>query len=121
MRKHWFRSIGFGGLSAIGLVLGLQQAAPAADNVKEIEIVRNATRKFVFAEPNVTINAGQSIKWHGKEAVPHQLDGNPPSPLFKATPEFKPPETATVRFDKPGVIPYHCNIHPTMVGTITVK
>ncbi len=114
MRKHWFRSIGLGGLSAMGLVLGLQQAASAAD--KKIEIVRKAGR-FVFAEPNVTINVGQSVEWWGTDSAPHQLDGNPP---FKPTPEFTPPGTATETFDTAGVIKYHCTIHGSMQGTITV-
>jgi plastocyanin len=118
MRKHWFRSIGLGGLSAIGLVLGLQQAASAAD--KKIEIVRKAGR-FVFAEPHVTINVGQSVEWWGTDPAPHQLDGNPPTPDFPPTPEFTPPGTATVTFKKAGVIPYHCTIHGSMQGTITVK
>jgi plastocyanin len=118
MRKHWFRSIGLGGLSAIGLVLGLPQAVPAADNVKRIEIIRDKG-KFVFAEPNVTINVGQSVEWFSKiPNAPHQLAGDPP---FMDTAEFTPPATATEQFKTPGVMNYHCTIHPSMKGTITVK
>jgi plastocyanin len=116
MRKHWFRSIGLGGLSAIGLVLGLQQAASAAD--KKIEIVRKAG-KFVFADPDVTIAKGQSVEWFSKiPNAPHQLAGDPP---FMDTAEFTPPATATQKFETPGVMKYHCTIHPSMKGTITVK
>ena len=118
MRKHWFRSIGLCGLSAIGLVLGLQQAARAADNVKMVEITRDKG-KFVFAEPDIKIDKGQSVEWSSKILnVPHQLAGDSP---FKDTAEFKPPETATQKFDTAGVMNYHCTIHPSMKGTITVK
>jgi plastocyanin len=119
MRKHWFHSIGLGGLSAIGLMLGLQQAASAADNLK-IEIVRQAG-KFVFAPVDVTIAAGQSVEWFSQPPTtnaPHQLVGDPP---FKPTAEFTPPKTATQTFATPGVMKYHCAIHPSMKGTITVK
>jgi plastocyanin len=117
MRKHWFRSIGLSGLSAIGLVLGLQQAASAANNLK-IEIVRQAG-KFVFADPAVKIDAGQSVEWFSNiPNAPHHLVGAPP---FQATVRFTPPQTATQKFDTPGVMNYHCTIHPSMQGTITVK
>ena len=88
MRKYWFRSIGLGGLSAIGLVLGLQQSAPAADNVK-VEIVRQAG-EFVFNPVDVTIAAGQSVEWFSKiTGAPHQLVGDQP---FKGTARFTPPK-----------------------------
>lgn len=117
MRKHWFVSIGLGGLSAIGLVLGLPQTAPAADNMK-IEIIRDKG-KFVFADPDVKIDAGQSVEWYSKIAgAPHHLAGDPP---FKDTVRFTPPETATQKFATPGVMKYHCTIHPSMKGIITVK
>jgi plastocyanin len=117
MRKHWFRSIGLGGLSAIGLVLGLQQAARAADNVKMIEIIRDKG-KFVFAPVDVAIATGESVEWSSKISAPHHLVGDPP---FKDTVRFTPPETATQKFGTPGVMNYHCTIHPSMKGTITVK
>lgn len=117
MRKHWLVSIGLGGLSAIGLVLGMQQSASAADNLK-IEIVRDKG-KFVFAPVDVAIPAGQSGEWFSNiPNVPHHLVGDPP---FKETVRFTPPATATQKFDKPGVMKYHCTIHPSMQGTITVK
>ena len=89
MRKHWFRSIGLGGLSAMGLVLGLQQAASAAD--KKIEIVRKAGR-FVFAEPNVTINVGQSVEWWGTDRPPISWMGIPHLNLRRSSrlPELRP-------------------------------
>jgi plastocyanin len=117
MRKHWLVSIGLGGLSAIGLVLGLPQTAPAADNVK-IEIIRDKG-KFVFAPVDVAIAAGQSVEWFSKIAgAPHHLVGDPP---FKDTVRFTPPATATQTFATPGVMKYHCTIHPSMQGTITVE
>ncbi len=117
MRKHWFVSIGLGGLSAIGLVLGLPQTAPAADYVK-IEIIRDKGA-LVFAPVDVAIAAGQSVEWFSKGPnVPHHLVGDPP---FKETVRFTPPATATQKFDSPGVMKYHCTIHPSMKGTVTVK
>ncbi len=50
----------FVGLSVTSLALS-QQPAPAADDNKTIEIVKNAGGKFVFSEPDVEIKPGQSI------------------------------------------------------------
>jgi plastocyanin len=75
----------------------------------------------MFAEPDVTITAGQSIKWVAKDAdVPHHLvdDGTNED----ITPEFQSPVMPTHKFEKAGIIKYHCTHHPdTMRGTITVK
>jgi plastocyanin len=43
-------------------MLGMLQVARAADNVKTIEIIRDKG-KFVFADPDVKIDAGQSVEW----------------------------------------------------------
>ena len=76
----------------------------------------------MFAEPNVSITAGQSIKWVAKDAdVPHHLveDGTGK----EITPDFESPITPTHKFETGGIIvKYHCTHHPdTMVGTITVN
>jgi plastocyanin len=89
----------------------------ASDNVK-IEIIRDKG-SLVFAPVDVAIAAGQSVEWFSKGPnVPHHLVGDPP---FKDTVRFTPPATATQKFDTPGVMNYHCTIHPSMKGTITVK
>jgi plastocyanin len=99
------------------------RAALAADDVKTIEIVLNAQGKFVFAEPDAKINAGQSIRWVPKDAdVPHHLVPDTANDALKDTGEFDSTNPPTQTFKSPGVIKYHCMIHPaTMKGTITVK
>jgi len=72
-------------------MLGLQQAASAADNLK-IEIVRQAG-KFVFAPKDVTFKAGESVEWFSKiPNAPHQLVGDPPfgvHPSPNSNPEIR--------------------------------
>jgi plastocyanin len=117
MRKRLIGSICLGGLSVVGLLLW-HQSARAAEDVKTIDIVLPGP---VFAEPNLTITAGQSIKWVAKDVhLPHQLveDGTGK----EITRHFESPETPTHKFETVGIVKYHCKYHPaTMVGTITVN
>jgi plastocyanin len=120
MRKQVTRSICLGAVCAIAGALGVLQLA-AADDVKIIEIVRNDAGKFVFAEPNVVIKAGQSIGWVAKDAgVPHQLVTDGANDAFKDTGEFDSTNPVGQQFDQPGVFGYICSFHPSMKGTITV-
>jgi plastocyanin len=119
-RLHW---MGVSSLLAVGFTFTLQLAAPAQDKEKTVDIVKNKDGAFVFADDNAKIDAGQSIKWVPKDAgVPHNLVPDNPKDAFKATGLFQSPKTATVKFEKAGVIDYHCTIHPkSMKGKITVK
>ena len=110
----------FIGLSVTSLALS-QQPAPAADDKKTIEIVKNAGGKFVFSEPNVEIKPGQSITWMAVDAeVPHQLVPAGEDDAFTDTGTFDATDPPTQSFDTPGTINYICSIHPSMKGTITV-
>lgn len=122
MRKQLF-SIGLRSGLAMILLICLQQAATAADDVTTVKIVRDASGNFVFDNPDVKIVAGQSITWVALDAqVPHRLVADPANPTaFKDTGEFNSSNPPTQKFDSPGVIKYFCLIHPaTMRGTITV-
>jgi plastocyanin len=131
MRKQLSGSICLGGLLVIGLLLWQPQAR-AADDTTTINIIPGPTTP-VLDPKNVTISAGQSIKW-----VPQPQEGGIPHHLFQIqimpdgtakeikeiTSEFNRNdfETATHKFETSGTINYHCQIHPkTMKGTITVK
>ena len=123
MRKQLVRSICLCGLSATALLLW-QQPAQAADDGKTIEIVFPGP---VFSPVNVSISKGQTIKWVTNpkdDATPHQLVSDPGTEKDLAfdTGEFTTPDTASHKFEKAGVIKYHCEVHPgTMKGTITVQ
>ena len=89
------------GLSVTSLVLS-QQSAPAADDKKTIEIVKNAGGKFVFSEPNVEIKPGQSIIWMAVDAeVPHQLVPAGEGDAFTDTGTFDATDPPTQSFDTP--------------------
>jgi plastocyanin len=119
VRQFLLSSIVAVALSLVGFALAQSAAAP--DAVKTIDIVKNADGNFVFSDPNAKVAAGQSIKWVAKVAnVPHQLVPDTDKDALKDTGEFDSTKAPAQKFGAAGTIKYHCAIHPSMKGTITV-
>jgi len=71
---------------------------------------------FAFHAADVTIPVGTKVKWVNRDSVSHTTtaDGGGWARTLGAD------ETYRRTFDTPGVFTYHCAIHPSMTGTITV-
>jgi len=73
---------------------------------------------FDFAPPSLDIAAGGSVTWTNKGNSGHTVtadDGSFTSSTIQSGESF------TQDFKKPGTYAYHCAIHPSMTGTITVS
>jgi amicyanin len=67
--------------------------------------------------PNVlNINQGDTVVWTNQDSVPHQVWDND----FKG-PVISNGQSYSFVFKDAGTFDYHCNIHPSMKGTIIVK
>jgi plastocyanin len=71
---------------------------------------------LAFHPGDLTIAAGTTVTWVNNDRVAHTAtsDDGVWSGDLAAGSSFE------FTFDTPGVYPYHCNIHPSMHGTITV-
>ena len=102
-------------LPALGLVL-CSVIASAGD-----EIVVVVIKDYKFIPPEVTIEAGQTIRWENHEKRQYH------SVWFEALGEEEPadylfPEDSYERrFDTAGEFPYRCGPHPEMIGSVTVE
>lgn len=79
---------------------------------------------FAFSPEEITIKKGTKVTWTNKDAAAHQIAANP-HPLHTSLPELTSPilaqgESYSFTFQKTGTIGYHCHLHPSMRGTITV-
>ncbi len=66
--------------------------------------------------PAVTAAAGETVVWKNLDGVAHTVtldDGSVDQTVA-------PGSQFSHAFDTPGTYPYHCNIHSTMKGTITI-
>lgn len=79
---------------------------------------------FAFSPEEITIKKGTKVTWTNKDAAAHQIAANP-HPLHTSLPELTSPilaqrESYSFIFQKTGTIGYHCHLHPSMRGTITI-
>lgn len=66
-----------------------------------------------------TVNAGQTISWRNADSITHSIAADNGS---FSTGNIAPGATsAPITMGTAGSFPYHCQIHPTMVGSLTVN
>ena len=111
-------------IAAVAVILGglLGSAAPALADTVEVKMgADNGLLQFVPSE--VTIKAGDTVKWVNNKLPPHNVKfpGNPA--YTKDGLMFSPGETYEVTFDEPGSYDYFCTPHrgAGMVGKVIVE
>jgi plastocyanin len=83
----------------------------AADSAVSIQ-------NFSFQPQSVTINVDETVTWTMKDAnTQHTVTANDNS--FSST-NLNTAQTYAHTFGQAGTFSYHCNIHPSMTGTVTV-
>ena len=73
-------------------------------------------RAYAPAELNVAV--GTSVTWTNNDSGSHTADSDAPGWNSGIIP---PRGTFSVTFQTAGTFPYHCSIHPGMVGRVTVR
>jgi plastocyanin len=127
------------------VVLAALLAAPAAAGGggcptyrEEVTAGRGAEEQTVPMEecaytPTILyVDEGTEVTWINMDGVPHTVTG---AQLSWGSHEYIPPQPREAdgtpseessegvvrhRFDDPGVYPYHCTLHPGMVGVVVV-
>jgi len=77
-----------------------------------------AATKCAFSPTVARVASGHEVTWLNQDPVPHTFTGVARS--FGDLKEYQEGESVTYRFDKPGVFPYFCELHPGMVGAVVV-
>jgi plastocyanin len=111
MARHafWVR---LGGIALGGaLALGVAGLALAAEESVTIE-------GFAFDPAGLTIDVGDTVTWTNGDQVAHTATAN--GGAFD-TGTIAGGAADSVTFDTAGTFAYHCTIHATMTGTITVR
>jgi len=70
-----------------------------------------------FTPNQVTINVDQIVRWINLDSTVHTVASD--TGAFNS-PSLSNSQTFTHTFTTPGVYTYHCTLHPSMTGTITV-
>lgn len=98
--------------AALLALIGAVSASPVSAG----ETVDITISDLAFAPIDVTIHAGDSVKWVNKDFVAHSATAK--SGGFDIF--LDAGKTAVRQFGKVGKYDYFCRFHPNMVGSITV-
>ena len=74
---------------------------------------------FAFSSADLTIKAGDMVTWTNNDSAPHTVTSDAGSELGSET--ISSGKTYSHTFTTPGTYAYHCGLHPSMRGTVTVE
>jgi len=81
-------------------------------------------QNFAFGPPAVTVPKGTTVTWTNQDPTTHTIVSDATSQkgagqVFMSNPLGRG-QSFSFTFTESGTFPYHCGIHPSMMGTITV-
>jgi plastocyanin len=77
-----------------------------------------ADTRNCFEPVVLTVKVGERVTWTNRGETPHTVTGA--SGLWGSYDELGKDQAVSFAFDEPGVFPYACVLHPTMVGAVVV-
>jgi plastocyanin len=125
-------------VAALGITLGIasttasvsaQGAAVAATMVPGASTLLGAAGSKAFSPNPINVKVGGTVTWTNKDNQAHTVVSGTGSADPKKGTVFdsglttliQPGKSFSHTFTTAGTIPYFCEIHPAMVGTITVS
>jgi plastocyanin len=76
-----------------------------------------AIENFVFKPQSITVEPGSRVTWTNRDDAPHTVVSR--DKVF-ASKGLDTGERYSFTFEKPGIYPYYCSLHPHMTGSVTV-
>lgn len=73
---------------------------------------------FAFSAAKISVKMGTKVTWTNNDSVAHTVTAD--SGTGPKSDNISPGGTYSYTFDSVGTFAYHCNIHPDMIGTVTV-
>jgi plastocyanin len=80
-------------------------------------LVTITIQNFTFSPASVTVPLGSTVTWTNLDAAAHQISSD--THAFLGNP-LSQGSSYSFTFMSRGTFPYHCAIHPSMKGTVTV-
>lgn len=74
-------------------------------------------KNLKFNPSTVNIAVGEKVTWNNEDSVTHDVTIN--NGLFDV--DIEAGKSFTYIFNQTGTYEYHCDIHPSMTGTVNVK
>lgn len=74
---------------------------------------------MAFSPANITVKAGTTVTWTNSDSDAHTVTESD-SKTGPNSGTLENGKSYTFTYDTPGTYQYHCTIHPSMMGTVTV-
>jgi plastocyanin len=87
------------------------------DAAYEPSPVEVSIQEFAYTPDPIQIPVGTTVRWTNNDDDEHTVTSD--TGVFDSD-ELDPGESFEYRFDVPGTYPYHCEIHPSVQGTVIV-
>jgi len=103
------------------IALSLSACAPSTNT--QLSACPNTIiiKDFAFSPANCTVKIGSSITFINEDSAPHTATALFNAPVQFDTGELAAGQSASISFDTAASIPFHCEIHPSMTGSIVVE
>jgi plastocyanin len=109
-------AIGFAGGLAILLALdGIRHRAADAAEVPTVQI-----ENYQFSPSTLTVSVGTNVTWVNRDTDVHTVAADDTPQTFKSA-GLDTDDKFSFTFNKAGTYPYHCALHPHMMGKIIVQ
>ena len=78
-------------------------------------------KNFAFEPSALTVKTGTTVTWVNNDGASHTIVSDTGSPASFSSDPIATGASYTFTFTHPGTYSYHCSIHPSMKGTVTVQ
>lgn len=72
---------------------------------------------MAFTPPSVTVKVGETVTWTNHDGFGHTVTGDAGGPNSGT---IAAGQSYSYTFTTAGTFSYHCSIHPSMIGSVTV-
>jgi plastocyanin len=103
-------------LALAALTLSVFALLPARAATRDVRI-----DGFAFSPPELTVDVGDQVRWTNADPATHTVTADDGSGEQFDSGNLGPDDTFTHTFATPGTFAYHCDIHGSMRGSITVR
>lgn len=110
------------GIGIIALLIGVVALSGCTQNQQNsTQNAPNtiAIQNFAFNPNTLTVKAGTKVTWINQDSTTHTVTSD--NGAFQSSGNLNPGDKYTFTFNKTGTYPFHCSIHPSMTGQITVQ
>jgi plastocyanin len=98
---------------------GPTAAAAPCENTTDATTVEASIESFTFVPANVSAGVGDVITWTNGDSAPHAVGLDDGSCAMDGN--ILSGQSKSLVFTVAGTFPFHCTVHPSMTGTITIS